>query len=38
MIPAHIEEKLAMFRKETYEILGAKEHTELKEKKQQRCD
>lgn len=34
MISAHIEEKLWMFRKETYEILREKEHTELKEKKQ----
>ena len=34
MISAHIEEKLRMFRKETYEILREKEHTELKEKKQ----
>lgn len=31
MIPAHIEEKLHMFREETYEILMAEEHTELKE-------
>lgn len=34
MIPAHIEEKLRMFREETYEILRDNEQTELKEKKQ----
>lgn len=32
MIPAHIEEKLRMFREETYEILREKEQTDLKEK------
>lgn len=34
MIPAHVEEKLRMFREETYEILRDKEQTELKEKAQ----
>lgn len=33
MIPAHIEEKLRMFREETYVILREEEQTELKEKK-----
>lgn len=32
MIPAHIEEKLRMFREETYEILREKEQTNLREK------
>ncbi len=32
MIPAHIEEKLRMFREETYEILRDREQTVLKEK------
>ncbi len=32
MIPAHIEEKLRMFREGTYEILREKEQTDLKEK------
>lgn len=34
MIPVHIEEKLRMFREETYEILKDKEQTQLKEKNQ----
>lgn len=34
MIPAHVEEKLRMFREETYEILRDKEQTVLKEKAQ----
>lgn len=33
MIPAHIEEKLQMFQKETFVILKEKEQTELKERK-----
>lgn len=32
MIPAHIEEKLRMFREETYEVLRDKQQTKLKEK------
>ena len=32
MIPTHIEEKLRMFREETYEILRDREQTVLKEK------
>lgn len=32
MIPAHVEEKLRMFRERTYEILKDREQTDLKEK------